>query len=69
MIAAASLSFLGLGLSPPNPEWGLMIRDALARPNAWWLLVGPGAAMVLFISALNFAGSVFTRSPQEVPGR
>jgi len=65
MIAAATLSFLGLGLSPPSPEWGLMIREALARPNAWWLFLGPGAAMILFVSALNFAGSIVMRSPYE----
>ena len=66
MIAAATLSFLGLGMSPPSPEWGLMIREALARPNAWWLFLGPGAAMILFVSSLNFAGSILTRSPYEL---
>jgi peptide/nickel transport system permease protein len=62
MVAAATLSFLGLGISPPTPEWGLMIREALARPSAWWLFLGPGVAIILFVSALNFAGSIATRS-------
>ncbi|MFV2044664.1 MAG: ABC transporter permease [Anaerolineales bacterium] len=64
MIAAATLSFLGLGVKPPSPEWGLMIRESLERPSAWWLFVGPGVAIMLFVSSINFAGSVFTRNPE-----
>src|SRR5256886_7438805 len=49
IIAEASLSFLGVGVPPPQPAWGLMLSEA--RPTLmagqWWLTVFPGACILL----------------------
>jgi len=53
----ASLSFLGLGIKPPTPEWGLMLsggRNYLR--DAPWLTVFPGIAIMLIVLALNLLG-------------
>ena len=53
----ASLSFLGLGIKPPTPEWGLMLsagRDFLR--DAPWLTIFPGIAIMLIVLALNLLG-------------
>jgi peptide/nickel transport system permease protein len=53
MILAAGLSFLGLGVSPPNPEWGLMLntlRNAIyVQP---WLAALPG--VMIFLTSISF---------------
>src|SRR5207237_2222801 len=54
----ASLSFLGLGIPPPNPSWGSMVGGVLAeafRPP-WWLVVFPGVAIILSVMAFNLLG-------------
>ena len=55
----AGLSFLGLGATPPTPEWGAMVssgRDLLAQ---WWVATFPGLAIFLTVIAFNFAGDAF----------
>ncbi len=53
----ASLSFIGLGVSPPTPTWGNMIRDgAPVLLNAPWLSIAPGLAMLLSVLAFNLVG-------------
>lgn len=55
--ALAGLSFVGVGIQPPAPEWGLMLADA--RQNlvlAPWSAVFPGLAISLTILAFNFTG-------------
>ena len=69
ILAGSTLGFLGLGVSPPTPEWGYMIREALQYPTHWWFIISPGLALLLFVSAINFAGGIVTRSVYEVPGR
>jgi peptide/nickel transport system permease protein len=57
ILAAAGLSFLGLGAQPPTAEWGRMLNDA--RPfirNAWWVVTFPGIAIVITVLALNLVG-------------
>ncbi len=57
MLHVAGLSFLGLGLAPPAPEWGIMINDA--RPFfrvAPMLILLPGAAILLTVMAFNLLG-------------
>ena len=57
ILAEASLSFLGLGVPPPQPSWGGMIadgRDYLA--TAWWVSIIPGAAIFLTVLAINLLG-------------
>jgi peptide/nickel transport system permease protein len=48
ILVAASLSFLGLGVQPPTPEWGAMIADGQNFIfQAWWMTVMPGLALVV----------------------
>ncbi len=58
ILAEASLSFLGLGAQPPTPTWGADInagRSWLSK-NYWWMVVGPGAGIMLTIYAFNLLG-------------
>ncbi len=56
-IAEASLSFLGVGVKPPTPTWGGMLRHAFETVDqAPWLTFAPGAAIFLLVLAFNFAG-------------
>lgn len=57
IVIGASVSYLGLGASPPTPEWGVMVsegRNHLQR--AWWLSTMPGLAIMLSVIALNLLG-------------
>jgi peptide/nickel transport system permease protein len=55
ILVEASLSFLGLGITPPTPTWGNMLSDGRAYilTGAWWLTVFPGVMIFLCILALN----------------
>ena len=53
----ASLSFIGLGVRPPTPTWGGMIRDAFENIlDAPWLSIYPGIAILLLVFSLNMLG-------------
>ena len=53
----ANLSFIGLGISPPTPTWGNMIREgAVHLLNAPWLSVFPGLAILVTVLAFNLLG-------------
>jgi oligopeptide transport system permease protein len=53
----AGLSFLGLGVAPPTPSWGLMISDAIpSLRGAPHMIVAPGIALSLTLLAFNFLG-------------
>lgn len=53
----ASLSFIGLGVSPPTPTWGNMIREGTPYLiDAPWLSVAPGIAILLAVLAFNLVG-------------
>jgi peptide/nickel transport system permease protein len=57
IIVESSLSFLGLGVQPPDPTWGGMLSDSREYVTAaWWLSVFPGAAILTTILAINFVG-------------
>jgi peptide/nickel transport system permease protein len=57
ILAEASLSFLGLGIQPPEPSWGSMINAGRGYlQQAPWMVFGPGAALFVTILALNFVG-------------
>jgi ABC-type dipeptide/oligopeptide/nickel transport system permease subunit len=58
IIAEASLSFLGLGIQPPQPSWGVMLSDSktYVQSGEWWLTVFPGALIFLTVCALNILG-------------
>ena len=56
IVTGAGLSFLGLGATPPAPEWGAMVsagRELLAQ---WWVATFPGLAIFLAVVAFNFVG-------------
>ena len=53
----ASLSFVGLGVQPPTPEWGAMLSSARTyMREAWHITVFPGIAVMLAILSLNLMG-------------
>jgi ABC-type dipeptide/oligopeptide/nickel transport system permease subunit len=57
ILTAAGLGFVGLGAQLPTPEWGAMLNDAQQyQPQAWWMAVFPGAAIVLLVLGLNLLG-------------
>lgn len=57
VLSVASLSYLGLGLQPPAPDWGIMIKEArtyfLSAPR---LAVAPGVCIVLFVLSIHIIG-------------
>ena len=57
ILAEASLSFLGLGIQPPEPSWGSMINAGRGYlQQAPWIVFGPGAALFVTVLGLNFVG-------------
>jgi len=60
MLEEAFLSFLGLGVQPPNSSWGLLAAEGAsaitAIHTAWWLILFPGIALGATLFALNFLG-------------
>ena len=60
MLFEAFLSFLGLGVSPPDVSWGLLLKDGVDALSSvklyWWVVVFPGAALAATLFALNFLG-------------
>ncbi|NDF95797.1 MAG: ABC transporter permease subunit, partial [Proteobacteria bacterium] len=57
IIAEASLSFLGLGIVPPNPSWGSMLSGVQAYMfRNPWLAFYPGLTILIVVLAINFAG-------------
>jgi peptide/nickel transport system permease protein len=57
ILFTAGLTFLGLGIPPPTPEWGRLIfegRDYLQ--SAWWLTLAPASFLVLFVLGVNLLG-------------
>lgn len=57
VLSASALSFLGLGVQPPTPEWGAMLNESkdFLRTSPY-LLLGPGLALFLFVLASNLVG-------------
>lgn len=58
IVTEASLSFLGVGVPPPKPAWGLMLADGKKGLMAgyWWLTVLPGLCIMLLVLAANLLG-------------
>jgi peptide/nickel transport system permease protein len=54
ILLGSSLSYLGLGIQPPTPEWGLMIAEGQNFiATAWWMTVFPGLAIVLLATGFS----------------
>ncbi|WP_171822702.1 ABC transporter permease [Sulfobacillus thermosulfidooxidans] len=75
VLVIASLSFLGMGLPPPTPNWGAMLADAMTYlpQHTWWLIYPPGLAVLWTVLSISFIGDAFraaldTRMDQKVRG-
>jgi peptide/nickel transport system permease protein len=58
IVTEAALSFLGVGVPPPKPAWGLMLADGKKglMVGYWWLTVLPGTCIVLMVLSANLLG-------------
>ncbi|MHB1627785.1 MAG: ABC transporter permease [Bacilli bacterium] len=58
ILAMAGLSFLGLGLPPPTPNWGGMLSDGMNYmfQNSWWLIYPPGLCILIAEVSINLIG-------------
>ena len=57
IIAEAALSFLGAGIPPPTPTWGLMVSEGRGRiAEAWWVSLIPGLAITALVLSVNLLG-------------
>jgi peptide/nickel transport system permease protein len=57
ILSEAALSFLALGVQPPNPSWGRMLAEGRQFiEQAWWMVVFPGVAIFLVVLAFNVLG-------------
>ena len=57
LLFCASLSFIGLGVQPPEPEWGAMISSGRTyMMECWWVVTIPGLAILINSLAFNFLG-------------
>lgn len=58
ILNAAGLSFIGLGVQPPTPEWGIMVAEGanFIISGEWWLAIFPGLALMLAVFTFNLIG-------------
>ena len=58
ILNAAGLSFIGLGVRPPTPEWGIMVSEGASYifSGEWWTFAFPGFALVLAVFCFNLIG-------------
>jgi peptide/nickel transport system permease protein len=58
ILNAAGLSFIGLGVKPPTPEWGIMVAEGSANiiSGEWWVALFPGAALMIAVFCFNLLG-------------
>lgn len=56
IITFAGLSFLGLGVIPPMPEWGAMVSEGRELVEQWWVATFPGIAILSVVVGFNFLG-------------
>jgi peptide/nickel transport system permease protein len=58
ILNAAGLSFIGLGVKPPTPEWGIMVAEGarFISTGRWWLVAFPGLALMMAVLCFNLLG-------------
>ena len=58
ILNAAGLSFIGLGVKPPTPEWGIMVAEGATNiiSGEWWVAFFPGAALMIAVFCFNLLG-------------
>ena len=72
VLAIATLSFLGLGVAPPTPEWGQMLVDGMSYIEEYpALVIIPGLALTAVVVSFNLLGEAFAlqKVPRAVRGR
>jgi peptide/nickel transport system permease protein len=63
ILVESGLSFLGFGVPPPDPSWGDVLSQSQRYVDfAWWLVLFPGAAIFLTVTAFNLLGEGFRNS-------
>ncbi|MDQ7007710.1 MAG: ABC transporter permease [Acidobacteriota bacterium] len=66
ILVEAALGFLGLGVRPPEPSWGNLLRDGMAHvDSAWWMVLFPGLAVFLAVLAFQLIGEGLARPRAE----
>lgn len=67
IVVIAALSFLGVGVSPPNPSWGLMIQAGARQMTSgrWWVVVFPGLAVLVAVATLNLIADGLQRTSES----
>ena len=58
ILLEAGLSFLGLGVRPPTPEWGIMVAEGarFIASGEWWIALFPGLALMIAVFSFNLLG-------------
>ena len=63
LLGFSSLSFLGFGVSPPTPDWGLMISNARGLMSfAWWAVIAPIVGLSTLIIGINLTADAFAKA-------
>jgi peptide/nickel transport system permease protein len=65
ILTVAGLAFLGVGIRPPTPEWGVMVAEGTPDiiTGQWWTALFPGGLIVLAAAAFHFIGDEFGGEP------
>lgn len=65
ILTVAGLAFLGVGIRPPTPEWGVMVAEGAPDiiTGQWWTALFPGGLIVLAVMAFHFIGDEFGGEP------
>ena len=59
ILSISGLSFLGLGIQPPNPDWSVMLNDARMNFRSYpHLIIAPGVCLVLLLLGINLVGDM-----------
>ena len=56
VLMLSNLSFLGIGVLPPDPDWGTMVQDGMSNFSSWWIALFPGLAILTLVISVNFVG-------------
>ncbi|HEY0969955.1 MAG TPA: ABC transporter permease [Gemmatimonadales bacterium] len=70
ILLEAALSFLGVGLQPPDASWGSLVRDGMgSMASAWWIALFPGLAIAITVTAINMLGDALRDAldPRQLP--
>lgn len=68
LIDLAALSYLGLGVQAPHPDWGVMLNESTSSmlQGAWWVMAAPSVVIILVVVSVNIIGEALLARRQEV---